>query len=361
MIRLLILFVAYLAAMSCNAGDTADMPTTTDKDGTVRRLAKYEPENGKCFMFVGQDLGAVGGMEQYDEGYCDYFEVPAGVTAYVSFTGSGGLSGMYGISNWGSGDCSMHKYTSVPLFDNCMFAIGLPITQKETDIVQGKYDKAIKALADWLKLIAPRPVFLRIGYEFDGYDWNHYRPETYVPAFRYIKDKLDAAGIENVAYVWQSKGYGCSLQKMEEFWPGDAYVDWCGYSYFDQSDTLMLDFARSKKKPVFIAESTPTTQDGNWKYDECFLTDSEDAERLWDEWFSVLIALIKDNEDVIKAWHYINVDWYAQSMWETNITFQKVDSRIQASEYVTRLWEENVIGDERFVQSADLDWTKLPQ
>lgn len=353
----ILLIISILAVIACN-NDKSES-TTIDKNGTERLLQKYEPENSKCFMFIGQDLGAVGGMEKYSQGYCDHFETPAGITAYINLTGSGGLSGMYGISNWGSGDCSMNLYTTVSLFDNCMFAIGLPINGKEADIPVGKYDKAITALADWLKSISPRPVFLRIGYEFDGFDWNFYRPETYVPAYRYIKDMLDSLGVTNVAYVWQSKGYGCSLEKMEEFWPGNAYVDWCGYSYFDQSDTLMLDFARSKKKPVFIAESTPTTQDGNWHYDMCHLTNPEEAERLWDEWFSVLLKLIKDNEDVIKAWHYINVDWYAQDMWKTNITFQKVDSRIQESDYIRTMWTRHVINDDRFIQSSDLNWNTL--
>lgn len=353
------IIVACVGIIACGC-NKEDFNTTTGKNENKRNLAKYEPRNGECFIFAGQDLGAVGGMEEYNEGYCDYFKTPAGVTAYIGFMGAGGIYGMFGISNWGSGDCSLNKYTTVSRFDNCMFAIGLPITSKETDIVKGTYDKAIKALAKWLKEVSPRPVFLRIGYEFDGYDWNHYKPATYVPAYRYIKDMLDSEGVENVAYVWQSKGYGCSLAKMEEFYPGDEYVDWCGYSYFDQSDTLMLDFARLKKKPVFIAESTPTTQDGNWKYDNCYLTDEDDARRLHDEWFEVLLDLIEENEDVIKAWHYINVDWYAQELWKTNITFQKVDSRIHVSELISGWWTDNVINNDRFIQSEDLDWTKLP-
>ena len=48
-----------------------------------RELSKYEPEDGKCFVFIGQDLGAVGGLEQYNEGYCDHFQTPAGITVYL--------------------------------------------------------------------------------------------------------------------------------------------------------------------------------------------------------------------------------------------------------------------------------------
>jgi len=42
--------------------------------------APFEPSFGKCLVFVGQDLGAVGGLDQYEDGYCDHFAFPAGVT-----------------------------------------------------------------------------------------------------------------------------------------------------------------------------------------------------------------------------------------------------------------------------------------
>jgi len=359
----LLILVTMLSFLFASCEKVSEIPTTTDKDGTVRKLEKFEPENGKCLLIVGQDLGAVGGLPMYSDGYCDTFPTPAGVTGYITLVqGSpGGISGMYAIKNWGSGDCSLNQYIGVDRFSNCIIAIGMHIVGQETAYVNGSMDKSLIKLADWLKSIAPRPVFLRVGYEFDGFDWNHYKPETYVPAFKYIHDKLDAEGVTNVAYTWQSKGYGCSLNKLEEFYPGDDYVDWCAYSYFDQSDTKMIDFARKHKKPVFIAESTPTMQDGKWNYYDCYLTNEEQAKWLWKDWFEVLMKIIKDNDDIVKAWHYINVDWYTQSMWKTNITFQKVDSRIQASPYVKEKWTAAVVENDAFIQSSTLKWNELPR
>lgn len=92
-----------------------------------------------------------------------------------------------------------------------MIAVGLAIVGNETDIASGKYNRKLDIIGEWFKKLAPRPVFLRIGYEFDGTDWNHYVPETYIPAYKHIKDHFDAAGIRNVAYVWQSKGDGTPL------------------------------------------------------------------------------------------------------------------------------------------------------
>ena len=356
--QLVFLSIITLLFASCEKpNDTARL--TTDKDGTVRKLAKYEPENGKCFLIIGQDLGAVGGLKYYNEGYCDNFPTPSGVTGYISLSeGSpGGISGMYAIQNWGS----LNQYIGVERFSNCIIAIGMHIVGQEDSYVNGNMDKSLVKLATWLKSIAPRPVFLRVGYEFDGYDWNHYLPDTYVPAFKYIHDRLQSEGVTNVAYTWQSKGYGSSLDQLEKFYPGDDYVDWCAYSYFDQSDTLMIDFARKHQKPVFIAESTPTMQDGNRQYFDCFLTDEKQAKWLWEDWFEAILDIIKNNDDIVKAWHYINVDWYTQKMWKTNITFQKVDSRIQASPYVTEKWRESVMENEAFIQSETLDWKALPE
>ena len=171
-----------------------------------RELSKYEPEDGKCFVFIGQDLGAVGGLEQYNEGYCDHFQTPAGITVYLGLGGSDTdkVSGLYDIDNWGSGDCCANLYPQSERFNNSMIAVGLAIVGNETDIASGKYDRKLDIIGEWFKKLAPRPVFLRIGYEFDGTDWNHYVPETYIPAYKHIKDHFDAAGIHNVAYVWQS-------------------------------------------------------------------------------------------------------------------------------------------------------------
>ena len=33
--------------------------------------AKFEPEDGKCLLFVGQDMDAIGGLKAYSDGYCD--------------------------------------------------------------------------------------------------------------------------------------------------------------------------------------------------------------------------------------------------------------------------------------------------
>ena len=40
------------------------------------------------------------------------------------------------------------------------------------------------------------------------------------------KNRLDAQGVTNVAYVWQSTGWVSTPTQLMEWYPGDDYVDW---------------------------------------------------------------------------------------------------------------------------------------
>ena len=64
--------------------------------------------------------------------------------------------------------------------------------------------------------------------------------------------------------MWQSKGFGNSIVDLEAWYTGDDSVDWCGFSFFNEyKEQKMIEFARQKGKPVFIAEATPTVSDLN--------------------------------------------------------------------------------------------------
>ena len=70
-------------------------------------------------------------------------------------------------------------------------------------------DGSAHALSSFLQLLAhallnlARPVYLRVGYEFNG-EWNsqYMHKATYPDAFRRITQRLTAAGVNNTAYVW---------------------------------------------------------------------------------------------------------------------------------------------------------------
>jgi hypothetical protein len=304
-----------------------------------RALAKFEPPNGQCYVFVGQDLGAVGGMEGYTNGYCDAgFPMPAGVTVYLGLQPADvRIHSLYSMKNYGAGDCAANFYATAPRFANVMIAVGMPMVRQEAAIVAGRLDNSLGQLADWFKSLGARPVFLRAGYEFDGTAWNHYTPQTYVPAFRYVHDYMTRHGVTNVAYVWQSSGSGLKLEDHDAWYPGDAYVDWCGYSHFAAPSDDMIRFARARGKPVFIAEATPLLhKDG--KILDCDIKKPEVAHALWEKWFTHFFRTIEDNPGTVKAFSYINADWASQPLWKKDATFGTCDSRVQCNPFITTNW-----------------------
>lgn len=347
-----------LFAIGCTSQPKNDKVVTITK-----KLAKFEPEDGKCLFFIGQDMPAIGGIEGYNDGYCDHFDIPAGITGYTNFSPGSecygrimtGNDGIFELANWGSGDSYLDFQLKQPGFENCAVAIGLAFVDHEKNVADGVHDNLIEDLGKWIKSLDKRPVFLRIGYEFDGHAWNHYDRENYLKTWHRIVDKMRAMGVNNVAYVWQSKGIGTTMEELMEWYPGDEYVDWCGYTYFAHPDDEMIKFARKRGKPVFIAELTPVFQEGLTDvYYDADIKKPEIAKKMWDEWYTTFFKTIEENEDVVKAFSYINTDWPSEAMWVDNPTFNQVDSRIQKSEYVGERWEKEVSKDRYLKPTPEL-------
>ncbi|MBX2875052.1 MAG: glycoside hydrolase family 26 protein, partial [Saprospiraceae bacterium] len=258
---------AVIVFQSCKSANNSvtevkDVESISEKES----LAKFEPPNGKCILFVGQELESIGGLEDWNDGYYDHFEAPGGFTMYTNFSPGDnsfgyvlkGLDGVFTTDDWGDYPSNMSLQLADPDFKHAALAIGLSMVNHEKKVANGKHDRLIKRMGEWLKSLGRRPVFLRIGYEFGG-AWNHYDRADFIKAYRRIKDRLDAMGVNNVAYVWQSHGWEEPMELLESWYPGDEYVDWCAYSFFSRWDeTNMIEFARKKGKTVFIAEATPT-------------------------------------------------------------------------------------------------------
>ncbi|MEO1450061.1 MAG: glycosyl hydrolase, partial [Bacteroidota bacterium] len=340
---------------SCTELHSSNNPPQSPKHES-RQLALFEPEGNKVLVFAGQDLASIGGLPNYQEGYVDHFGVPAGVTLYTSIAGGAdsygdippeGLQGIYETFDNGNGPSNMQMVMSDDTFDGTALAIGLSLVNHEQAVADGSLDANIHRLGEYLLSLGDRPVFLRIGYEFDGHTWNHYDREAYLKAFRRIRDKLEGQGVKNTAYVWQSVGWVSTPALLEEWYPGDAYVDWCAFSFFDRwREVEMIDFARKKEKPVFIAEASVAISDHMAKFtgatQETRLSNPEQAQQAWDEWFVPFFTMIEENQDVVKAIHYINCNWSERPMWKENPTFQKLDCRLQASSMIAERWREKM-------------------
>ena len=118
--------------------------------------------------------------------------------------------------------------------------------------------------------MSPRNMYLRVGYEFDG-SWNHYEPNQYKAAYKYMVDRLRNNGVTNIKFVWQACTYVYNYENrpLMDWYPGDNYVDYVGLSFFfyaegpkdGSNNSPFLDealgIARSKNKPVMMAEVSP--------------------------------------------------------------------------------------------------------
>ena len=342
LLNLIIASFVFAAACSPQGGKQSNRP-----------LAKFEPKDGEVILFVGQELEAIGGLYDFNDGYFDHFDTPGGITMYSNIQPGTesfghtmkGLDGLWTTDDWGDSPSNLNAQLGHPNFQNVVVALGLSIAGHEDKIADGSYDDKLKIFGEYLLKTDRRPFFLRIGYEFDGHGWNNYDRENYIKAYRRIHDALDAMGVDNVAYVWQSTGWVSNLEQLEEWYPGDRYVDWCGFSFFSRWDEQkMIEFARKKGKPVFIAEASPVISDHTVKFDgdtkTTILSNPEQAEEAWQKWFIPFFKTINDNPDVVKAVSYINCNWKDHAMWKDNPTFRDVDARLHLSEVISERWKQ---------------------
>ena len=349
------------------AGCETSPSTAVGPPSSERPRAKFEPRDGEVILFIGQELDAIGGLENYNDGYLDHFPAPGGFTMYSDITPGNemfgfinkGLDGIYTTDNWGDGDSNMSLQLADNDFEHMALAIGLWLVGQEDKVADGTHDAYIDRLGEFFLELGDRPVFLRIGYEFDGHSWNHYEIEPYKAAYRRIKDKLDEKGVTNVAYVWQSTGWVSNFEQLEEWYPGDEYVDWTGFSFFSRWDEQkMIAFSRKKGKPVFIAEATPTISDHTVKFDgdtkTTILSNPEQAEEAWEKWFIPFFKTIDENPDVVKAVSYINAHWKSRPMWKDNPTFRDVDARLHLSKTIAERWSAKTNKPKYLKASPDL-------
>jgi len=246
-------------------------------------------------------------------------------------------------------------------------------------INEGQMDHQIKHLSNYLQSCKASAIFLRLGYEFDnpffGYSEN---PKAYVLAFQRIVQmlcrQLPSEVKVRLQFVWHSWAAPRKDVSLEDFYPGDEYVDWIGISIFQQvypwpsgwGDGIIdwggslneidevLTFASHHNKSTMIAESSP--------FGGINLNTSKTREfnktNPWDRWYGEIITLIEKYD--ISMWCYINCNWDSQPMWH-NTGFG--DSRISSSKEVMEKWDHYVInskGGQRFLMSGSLLYVRDP-
>ncbi len=220
------------------------------------------------------------------------------------------------------------------------------------EVAEGKYDEQLKAFAAAVASF-DRPVFIRIGFEFEG-SWNNYAPATFVRAWMRITRLLRDQGLP-FATVWCAAGASSgwpSLSRLMEFYPGDEWVDWWGVDLFSEDEFKkpqlagFLDASRAHRKPVMIGEMTPR-----------YVGVLEGA-KSWDRWFRPMIELLQRRPE-IKATAYINWEW---KEWSDRLGFtwhDWGDARLERNDLVRDRWAR-AMADPIFLHATGDGTVPLP-
>ncbi len=285
--------------------------------------SKFVPPEGKTLLIMGQTWEAV---DAYTTRFADQ-PLPGGWSAYWGVSSTDGLATPF-VNEHGD---THHHQGLVDRFPNAVLQSALWMVGT-WDVAQktaaGDYDEVIRTFSTWAKGVE-RPIYLRIGYEFDG-PHNELEPRDYVAAYRRIVAITRNEGVENVAFVWHS--YGSPTYKgypLSAWYPGDDYVDWVGISLFghlyatelNAEANAVFEFAQTHKKPVMIAETSPV---------HGIVSANE---HVWDDWFANLFSLTYRKN--VKAISFITSDW---SNYPLATALGWRDARLQNNALVSEAW-----------------------
>ncbi|MGD0046071.1 MAG: family 16 glycosylhydrolase [Bryobacteraceae bacterium] len=278
------------------------------------------------------------GAGQSPETFAGYWGVmPAGrqPMVYMWYIGLAGLP-----ANW-----SDQLKAQLLLYPNSFIIpqVGLNMTNGVTaagvsesydpQVAAGAYDQQIANLVTGLQRLAT-PVYLRIGYEFNGTGWNGYNPATYQQAYIRITNAIRAANLE-VATVWDASGDAADLGVTDyiDYYPGDQYVDWFGMNMYgtsmfaqDPAITPFFALAIAHQKPIMLAEQSP-------RY-----VGAQGGATSWNGWFEQFFNFMQTTP-VVKQFDYIDWDWSNYPDWANwgDARLETADAAYVRNQYVAQL------------------------
>ncbi|MBI4244604.1 MAG: hypothetical protein HY606_10990 [Planctomycetes bacterium] len=319
------------------------------KTNEKKKIAKFEPPDGKVYHGFGQNFG----KGKYFEGLKNPGIFPLVENIFSSIPGT--RSGSAQVISKKLEEIASEK--RVPML-SIAFNSGKNPTDSEIARTD-KYDELINEYATLIKQFS-KPIFIRPGFEFNG-SWNKYTPVDYVLAFRKLVDRFRAKKITNAAYLWcyEPNGpddFGASVDGQMKWYPGDDYVDWFSLDVFysssfdpDSPDTgrgkitvkarseKFLKMARKHAKPVFLAETSSSGVN--------ITSDENDGKDDWESWFRKFFDWIASRPE-IKGFIYFNNDW-ANTPWD-----RWGDCRIEINSYILKSYIKEM-KKKRYIHQQD--------
>ncbi len=303
---------------------------------SVIRNSFYKPRHNYDAKMEPLDKVISGAGQDYN-GYKNFYEVMPEQKKPLIYMAYKGLKGMNSSDEFAGLRSSLKSFPAyvIPQIGVAMTHDGEPEKHYEHQVAAGDFDAEIQNLVNSLRNIG-RPVYLRLGYEFNG-QWNGYEPEPFAEAFRMVAKEIKKENLD-VAMVWCGSA-DAPFTNFMDYYPGDEYVDWFGVDIFvaphftSPWTKAMLDSAHAHQKPVLIGESTPRN------------TGTLEGKDSWYNWFEGYFKFIQENAG-IKMFSYINWNWN-ETRWDWG------DCRIEINEYVTNRFKGEM--DSAFYLHATLD------
>jgi parallel beta-helix repeat protein len=141
-------------------------------------------------------------------------------------------------------------------------------------VAAGRHDRYLAALARGVAALG-RPVLLRYAWGMDTAGRRATRPAVYVAAWRHVHDLFAAQGV-HAFWVWSpnADAFAGARGGVDQYWPGDDYVDWVGADGFNRGDCdgqstwedfgsmfkAFYSWGSARAKPMMIS-STGTVED----------------------------------------------------------------------------------------------------
>jgi hypothetical protein len=286
-------------------------------------------------MFIaGQSREEFGDYLEEVCGFAKHCPNPAGAAIYTSLNGNG----LRSPHSNALGDNHQDLWYLLNVYKPLVLQVALWLANHElASIADGSFDTKVNSLIDSLK-DTDRPVFLRIGYEFDG-PHNRYKPQEFVSAYRVIAKA--ARRSKNIKLVWHSFAMLPTYQARDvtEWYPGDRFVDWVGISFFQATEAgyhtapnrdRLIKIAEQIDKPVMITEASAIRYTAD--------QEKQKSKEYWDYWYKPFFELIESTPS-IRAVSMINVDWTSQKQ---HVALDWGDARIQSDDYVLKRWRQKM-------------------
>ena len=206
------------------------------------------------------------------------------------------------------------------------------------NIVAGDHDAYIRRFARDAKGFKS-PVIVRFAHEGNGrsFPWGlgsfDNDAATYVAAWRHVHDLFREVGAKNVRFLWSVSKQGCGTgcNPYTPFYPGDAYVDYLGFSSFNWGAThdewvpmaqgfrpVWNKLTELSAKPIIAIETASSPEGGDkakWiqnGYPNVY------------EQFPSIVAIVYLNVDLRSADH---PDWRLQSPPEALQAYASIAAR----------------------------------